>query len=80
MSAGTESPPLEATGEHQPIGAASKDGKPLAEGVKDAQQRATYFGGDSTDSNPQSGKGVSAEAIAGADKSGKDVESKDRHS
>jgi hypothetical protein len=37
---GTQSPPLEATGEHQPIGAAGKDGKPLPEGVKDSEQRA----------------------------------------
>ncbi|KAG8738751.1 hypothetical protein FRC12_016628 [Ceratobasidium sp. 428] len=76
MSAGTESPPLEATGEHQPIGAASKSGQPLPEGVKDTQQRGQYFGGEETKDTKTSGSGASAEAIAAAEKSAKDVESK----
>jgi hypothetical protein len=43
MSSGTQSPPLEATGEHRPIGAADKDGAPLKEGVKDSVQRAGLY-------------------------------------
>ncbi|KAG9098546.1 hypothetical protein FS749_003587 [Ceratobasidium sp. UAMH 11750] len=81
MASGTQSPPLESTGEHQPIGAASKDGKPLPEGVKDSEQRAAYFGGEPSGPKAESGStGVSAEAIAGAEKAAKDVESKDLRS
>ncbi|KAG8744710.1 hypothetical protein FRC10_009624 [Ceratobasidium sp. 414] len=80
MASGTQSPPLEFTGEHQPIGAARKDGKPLPEGVKDSEQRAAYFGGGSDGPKIESSSGVSAEAIATAEKSARDVESKDRHS
>ncbi|KAH7345222.1 hypothetical protein B0J17DRAFT_638867 [Rhizoctonia solani] len=59
MSSGTQSPPLEATGEHQPIGAANKQGKPLEEGVKDTEQRAAYFGGQKNASDvPNTGDGV----------------------
>ncbi|QRV76075.1 GEF1 protein [Ceratobasidium sp. AG-Ba] len=79
MSSGTQSPPLEATGEHQPIGAASKDGKPLAEGVKDSEQRGQYFGNKSA-TQPQTGSGPSEAAISAADHAAKNVEVKDSHS
>ncbi|KAG8720542.1 hypothetical protein FRC08_018895 [Ceratobasidium sp. 394] len=78
MASGTQSPPLESTGEHQPIGAASKDGKPLPEGVKDSEQRAAYFGGES--SGPKAESGSTGEAITAAEKAAKDVESKDLRS
>lgn len=42
-SGGTQSPPLENTGEHQPIGAAGKSGAPLEEGVKDSVQRSGWL-------------------------------------
>ncbi|KDN42969.1 hypothetical protein RSAG8_06495, partial [Rhizoctonia solani AG-8 WAC10335] len=59
MSSGTQSPPLEATGEHQPIGAANKQGQPLKEGVKDTEQRAAYFGGQkNADDVPNTGGDV----------------------
>ncbi|CAE7208155.1 unnamed protein product [Rhizoctonia solani] len=69
MSSGTQSPPLESTGEHQPIGAANKEGKPLKEGVKDMEQRAAYFGGQKNDSDvPNTGSGIPDEAIDNAQK------------
>ncbi|KAI0631227.1 hypothetical protein C8Q77DRAFT_1159912 [Trametes polyzona] len=44
-SFGTQSPPLEATGEQQPMGVSSVDGgKPQA--VPDSQQRQGYFKDD----------------------------------
>ncbi|KAI0325167.1 hypothetical protein GY45DRAFT_1374951 [Cubamyces sp. BRFM 1775] len=44
-SFGTQSPPLEATGEEQPMGVSSVDGgKPKA--VPDSQQRQGYFKDD----------------------------------
>ncbi|CAE6486196.1 unnamed protein product [Rhizoctonia solani] len=75
MSSGTQSPPLEATGEHQPIGAADKKGEPLKEGLKDSEQRAAYFGGEKKAGDvPNSGGDVSDEAIANAQKAGEAVE------
>ncbi|CAE6524256.1 unnamed protein product [Rhizoctonia solani] len=69
MSSGTQSPPLEATGEHRPIGAANKDGQPLKEGVKDTEQRAAYFGGQKNASDvSNTGGQISDDAIAAGQK------------
>jgi len=77
MSGGTQSPPLENTGEHQPVGAANKAGKPLEEGVKDSVQRSGYFGGDKSGKEAtDSGSGVSDAAISGAETAARDIESK----
>ncbi|KAH9940318.1 hypothetical protein B0H21DRAFT_579386 [Amylocystis lapponica] len=62
-SFGTQSPPLEATGQEQPMGVSSIDGgKPDA--VPDAQQREQYFQGNQGDTRKQSkdqaGTGVSS--------------------
>ncbi|CAE6421734.1 unnamed protein product [Rhizoctonia solani] len=75
MSSGTQSPPLEATGEHQPIGAADKKGQPLKEGLKDTEQRAAYFGGEKKAGDvPNAGGDVSDEAVANAQKAAESVE------
>ncbi|GAB1519340.1 hypothetical protein RhiTH_002406 [Rhizoctonia solani] len=75
MSSGTQSPPLESTGEHRPIGAADKTGQPLKEGVKDIEQRAAYFGGEKNASDvPNAGGRIPDEAIAGAQKAAESVE------
>ncbi|CAE6335935.1 hypothetical protein RSOLAG1IB_02232 [Rhizoctonia solani AG-1 IB] len=75
MTSGTQSPPLESTGEHRPIGAADKGGQPLKEGVKDSEQRAAYFGGkgNSSDITNTGGK-IPDEAIAGAQKAAESIE------
>ncbi|KAG2056055.1 hypothetical protein BDR06DRAFT_953502 [Suillus hirtellus] len=41
-SGGTQSPPLEYTGSHIPMGVCSIDGR-VSEPVLDAEQRKTYF-------------------------------------
>ncbi|KAF8605061.1 hypothetical protein BDV93DRAFT_521941 [Ceratobasidium sp. AG-I] len=78
MSGGTQSPPLENTGEHQPIGAAGKSGEPLKEGVKDSVQRSGYFGGDgkSGQQATDSGSGISDAAISSAENAGQNIETK----
>jgi len=42
MSSGTQSPPLEATGSHIPMGVSSIDGS-CSKPKKDIEQRAAYF-------------------------------------
>ncbi|KAF8911244.1 hypothetical protein CPB85DRAFT_1304383 [Mucidula mucida] len=42
IGSGTESPPLEATGEHVPMGVSAVGGGPV-EAVSDAEQRKDYF-------------------------------------
>ncbi|KAF9027955.1 hypothetical protein BDZ89DRAFT_1066504 [Hymenopellis radicata] len=42
IGSGTQSPPLEATGEHKPMGVSAVGGGPV-EGVLDAEQRKEYF-------------------------------------
>ncbi|KAF8556048.1 hypothetical protein OG21DRAFT_1483390 [Imleria badia] len=42
MSSGTQSPPLEATGAHIPMGISSIDGT-CSKPMKDIEQRAEYF-------------------------------------
>ncbi|KAF8761272.1 hypothetical protein RHS01_01039 [Rhizoctonia solani] len=74
MSSGTQSPPLESTGEHRPIGAADKTGQPLKEGVKDIEQRAAYFGGEKNASDVLTPEVNPDEAIAGAQKAAESVE------
>jgi len=74
---GTQSPPLENTGEHKPIGAADKSGAKLEEGVKDSVQRSGYFGGDGAGKQAtDSGSGVSDAAISGAESAGQNIETK----
>ncbi|OJA08365.1 hypothetical protein AZE42_01008 [Rhizopogon vesiculosus] len=41
-SGGTQSPPLEATGSHKPMGVSCIDGS-VSEPMLDAEQRKTYF-------------------------------------
>ncbi|CUA77522.1 hypothetical protein RSOLAG22IIIB_02537 [Rhizoctonia solani] len=75
MSSGTQSPPLEATGEHQPVGAADKSGQRLEPGVKDVEQRAAYFGGQkNAEDVPNAGGQISDEAIANAQKAAEAIE------
>ncbi|KAG8763738.1 hypothetical protein FRC11_013193 [Ceratobasidium sp. 423] len=75
MSSGTQSPPLESTGEHHPVGAANKTGQPLKEGVKDTEQRAAYFGGQKNAGDiPNPGGRISDEAIAAAQKAAEAIE------
>ncbi|KAF8310947.1 hypothetical protein DL93DRAFT_2083870 [Clavulina sp. PMI_390] len=52
-NAGTQSPPLEATSQVDPMGTVNTKGEG-ARGVKDAEQRSEQFGGQGTDT---SGKG-----------------------
>lgn len=42
MSSGTQSPPLEATGSHNPMGVSCIDGS-CSKPMKDVQQREEYF-------------------------------------
>ncbi|KAI9567512.1 hypothetical protein HD554DRAFT_2107715 [Boletus coccyginus] len=42
MTSGTQSPPLEATGSHLPMGVSSIDGT-CSKPMKDIEQRAGYF-------------------------------------
>ncbi|TFK49154.1 hypothetical protein OE88DRAFT_1663575 [Heliocybe sulcata] len=57
---GTQSPPLEATGENKPMGVSSVE-QSSGEGVNavsDSEQRGTYFKDASTDQQQKEGHGV----------------------
>ncbi|KAJ4470559.1 hypothetical protein C8J55DRAFT_563890 [Lentinula edodes] len=69
---GTQSPPLEATGEDKPMGASSVESAQKGaevEVVPDKEQRKQYFDStehDQSNSKPRKGEGVMGQSLADA--------------
>ncbi|KIJ32132.1 hypothetical protein M422DRAFT_266066 [Sphaerobolus stellatus SS14] len=77
---GTQSPPLEATNEHIPMGISGvSDAHAAPKPMKDVDQRGEYFGqGESTGPNPASAGDDIASAAAQAEKSAQSVTNQHR--